>query len=597
MPEPKNHCFGLFYSEILDAVFRDLRRNGLIPSEERSAGKSVRDIAPPSGTSSGESGKGCEKWGKSAAHSAAGQPAGPGDAGLPLIGPLILRLAEKIHRFDDSVDKYRLSSAEARENVFPSSVTEEIIRDIQATLGIYYEAGMLGRHLDRIEHFFRSEALFLHEKPRMGTIRFMLYAGNCDFALYNEILFQYLAYQFGKSGIKLSRLLQAFFIHYCAFDLYLDHIADTDEDRADGSFNVLLRALDDDGIPSYALHRKLWDDGIYHRLYEMAGTFSGRALHALNTLKEYPAVHALLGRYLEGEIAGLWLFMANGAYTELDAETRQRFTDSDLKPHPWSREPAADLRREAAVINRKIAAERRAVIALGGNCEHGRCRHCSLGRQMMDTTLQEFEQDLAAVDFAKVDTLCLYTAGSFFKRGLDGMRRAVLERVAKTPVKRVMVESRPEAVRPEVLKELADALPGKSIEIGIGLDHLHERYRNQALNKGIRLKDYERAVAAIGEYPPMKSVTYVAAGGPWMTGSQAYKSAVETAVYAIKKGTDIVSFEPVVMQKNTIQEKLFRMGEWEPPGKDMIEKLTLEIAPLARKHGVEIRTGGTVQTR
>ena len=517
-------------------------------------------------------------------------------APVPDIYSLIVRIAGAIHRFDDYTDIYRLSAAEARKKTFTWNEKTGIVRSIVETMNIAFDEERLDENLDIIEDYFEAESRCAERPARDEDIRHMLHFGNCDFRFYNSILYAHIEKRFGGRGKRLAGKMENFLTHYLQLDLLLDHYTDVDEDLSEKSFNVLLWTLRSEGCDPEAgdVQRQLWNRDIYGRFRQLALDYSACARAALSSLRHYPSIYRLFRQYLINETLGLNNFYQNRGYAGLSPDLRNRFTTADLKPQPWTTVPPLDIRKEVRVINRKLRRESRVIIALGGRCEHSGCLHCALSQGVADTTFEQFQQDLHAVDFSAVDTICLYTPGSFFKPGLDSRREKILKAVADVPFKRLMIESRPELITNAHLDELANLLRNIEIEIGIGLDHVNDTYRNRHLNKGISVKDYEASINLIKTYP-VKSMTYVAIGCPYLTERQALDSAIETARYAMGCGTDILSFEPLIIQENTTLERLQYLGKLKRPEQKDVKKILELISKEAEKVAIEVRYGGLVQ--
>lgn len=265
-----------------------------------------------------------------------------------------------------------------------------------------------------------------------------------------------------------------------------------------------------------------------------------------------------------------------------------------------------DLDKITEELNSKIekGGEKRSIIWLSGHsiCSHNKCFHCSLNNQEFKKDLKlivkntdsykKFEEDFKRIDFSKKPDLCLYLLGSFYndeELGPD-LRKNILKAIGKEmKIKRVIVESRPEFIEYHKIRETREILNDKIVETGVGLDHLNEEYRNNLLNKNIKLSDYEKAVEILGEMN-VNIITYVAVGCPGLNEKEAINSAIETGRYAIKRKS-IISLEPLQIQKGTLQEKLYSENKFSPPSLWSI----IEILKNIYKPGNEIRIGGLVQ--
>jgi len=261
-------------------------------------------------------------------------------------------------------------------------------------------------------------------------------------------------------------------------------------------------------------------------------------------------------------------------------------------------------------INIKLlnSGEKRSILWLIGDniCSHAMCTHCSLSHRTFREALydlsrninsyKKFEADLLKCDFTKTPVLSLYLMGSFYNETEinKNLRRKILKRLGKEKnIETLIVESRPEFIDKDKIAETEEILAGKKVEIGTGLDHLNEIYRNKYLNKNIKLEDYERCTEIIVP-STIKQITYIGAGCPYLDEEQSIESAVETSIYAINRGSHIISIEPLIIQKGTIQEKLYREDKFQPLSQKSIVKITEAVSKYLNFE-YEIRTGGIVQ--
>jgi len=261
-------------------------------------------------------------------------------------------------------------------------------------------------------------------------------------------------------------------------------------------------------------------------------------------------------------------------------------------------------------INSKLlnSGEQRSIIWLIGEhiCSHAGCTHCSLSDRIFREDLRnlsrningykKFEADLLKCDFRKTPVLSLYLMGSFYNEQEinKDLRRKILQKVREeTNIEKLILETRPEFIDRDKITETDEIMDGKTVEIGTGLDHLNEIYRNKYLNKNIKLEDYDRCTEILRN-SSVKQITYVAAGCPYLDEERAIESAVETSVYAINRGSHIISIEPLIIQKGTIQEKLYREGKFQLLSHKSIVKITEKIRKSISSD-YELRTGGIVQ--
>lgn len=135
--------------------------------------------------------------------------------------------------------------------------------------------------------------------------------------------------------------------------------------------------------------------------------------------------------------------------------------------------------------------------------------------------------------------------------------RGLFEKVDK-----VSIESRPEYVTNEKLLAIKNILKSKTFEIGIGLETSNDFLREHAINKGFTFKNYKKAVQTLKKYN-FKLKTYVLIKPPFVTEKEAINDCIST-IDNIKTYTDIISFNPVNVQRNTLVEYLWRRKQYRP---------------------------------
>ncbi|GAB6055860.1 archaeosine biosynthesis radical SAM protein RaSEA [Methanobacterium alkalithermotolerans] len=165
----------------------------------------------------------------------------------------------------------------------------------------------------------------------------------------------------------------------------------------------------------------------------------------------------------------------------------------------------------------------------------------------------------------------IFTSGSFLNP--DEMpveaRREILQTLGEIEnVAEVVVESRPEYVNREIIKECCSYLPDKIFEISMGLESASDHTREYKINKGFSKKDFEQAVEIIkdlkSEYK-VRSKAYILVKPILTSEKQGIQEAIDSAIYAEKAGIDRISFCPATIHKGTLIEELWRKGSYQPP--------------------------------
>ncbi len=158
----------------------------------------------------------------------------------------------------------------------------------------------------------------------------------------------------------------------------------------------------------------------------------------------------------------------------------------------------------------------------------------------------------------------IFTSGSFLddKEIPKKVRNKILKKLYETADK-VSVESRPEYITQKNLSQIKDLYKNKTFEIGVGLETADDKIREQIINKGFTFQDYKKAADTMKKNN-VKLKTYILIKPPFLSEKQAINDAIES-VEKIKNMTDIVSFNPVNIQRNTMVNYLWKRNMYRPP--------------------------------
>jgi len=178
-----------------------------------------------------------------------------------------------------------------------------------------------------------------------------------------------------------------------------------------------------------------------------------------------------------------------------------------------------------------------------------------------DDILKQF--DVAMKKYNGEKFVKIFTSGSFLDDNeiKPAVRKKILSRLAEN-VDKISVESRPEYVTDEKLSGLKKILKGKTFEVGIGLETANDDIRENFLNKGFSFNDYKKAAKTLKKHGFLLK-TYVLIKPPFMTEKESIQDAVDT-VEKIKNITDLVSFNPTNIQRNTYVSFLWNRRRYRP---------------------------------
>lgn len=220
----------------------------------------------------------------------------------------------------------------------------------------------------------------------------------------------------------------------------------------------------------------------------------------------------------------------------------------------WKEEDVVDGRRETALV---------AILRTRG-CHWSRKGGCSMCGYNVESLEgigpEELSAQLSVVleRYEGERMVKLYTSGSFLDP--DEIPMEVRDRIlgAFDGAKRVLFESRPEFVTPEVLKDLPD-----HSAVALGLESANDTVLRCSVRKGFGVKDYVRAADALNERGfPVR--TYLLLKPPFMTERSAIDDARSSVLFAAPR-SESVSVNPLNVQKETLVEGLWRRGDYRPP--------------------------------
>ncbi|UCH72173.1 MAG: archaeosine biosynthesis radical SAM protein RaSEA [Thermoplasmatales archaeon] len=204
--------------------------------------------------------------------------------------------------------------------------------------------------------------------------------------------------------------------------------------------------------------------------------------------------------------------------------------------------------------------------------------------------------DNSILDYSGEKFVKIFTSGSFLDDSEVNpkIRKKILNNIVKKADK-ISVESRPEYVTDEKLSEIKEILRSKKFEVGIGLETANDNIRENSINKGFAFSDYIKAAKTLKKYD-FELKTYVLIKPPFLTEKKSIEDAVST-VCKIKNLTDIISFNPTNIQKNTLVDYLWKHRQYRPAWLWSVVEIIKESKKIV--NGIRIKCdivgGGTLR--
>jgi len=195
------------------------------------------------------------------------------------------------------------------------------------------------------------------------------------------------------------------------------------------------------------------------------------------------------------------------------------------------------------------------------------CTMCGYGNDSAGTAVsaEDLDQQLrtALRDYHGEPLVKIFNSGSFLNEDeIPTTARKTLLSAFPNATK-ISVESRPEYVTEETLTHIQDIIGPCQFEVGIGLETANDVVREKAINKGFSFAQYKAAASLLKKHR-VSVKTYVLVKPPFLTEHEALEDALET-IRAITPMTDIISLNPVDIQRHTLVEYLWHRDEYRPP--------------------------------
>jgi len=158
-------------------------------------------------------------------------------------------------------------------------------------------------------------------------------------------------------------------------------------------------------------------------------------------------------------------------------------------------------------------------------------------------------------------------------------------------VRVALIESRPEYITGKNLLPLREILAqsgGKRLEVGIGLETLSDRIREDALRKGFGLAEFEKAVNVLSQYD-VDLVVYVMLKPTIMEDEEAIAECIRTAQYVFDVADTMhvrvrVALQPTFVVSGTQLAVDYLNGGYYPPTMEMACRAAWRISQLGEVH-------------
>ena len=274
----------------------------------------------------------------------------------------------------------------------------------------------------------------------------------------------------------------------------------------------------------------------------------------------------------------------------------------DFKPRITNTKKPVSCWSEKDVFNKKIV-DAYVIIFRTRGCTWALKSGCSMCGYFNDSGWSKVsDEDLLTqfnVVMEKYDNqkfVKIFNSGSFLddKEISPRVQEKILSKLSEKADK-ISIESRPEYVTTEKLGKIKKIVGNTAFEIGIGLETADDKIRKNNINKGFTFKDYKKAADIIKKHGFCLK-TYVLIKPPFMTEKEALDDSIQT-VDKIKEITNVISFNPCNVQRNTLVEHLWKQREYRPPWLLSVVEILKESKKITKNVHLkcDISGGGSIR--
>jgi len=166
--------------------------------------------------------------------------------------------------------------------------------------------------------------------------------------------------------------------------------------------------------------------------------------------------------------------------------------------------------------------------------------------------------DRAMEQYRDEGVIKIFTSGSFLDTR-EISREERRETLRKLPDADLTIETRPEFVTDSALEDLE----GRKVEVAIGLESASDEVLRRCVNKGFSTSDFVRASKKIRD-AGLRVKAYLLLKPPFLSELDALDD-LKRSIDFCSEHADVVSINPVNVQKGTGVESMWLEGRYRPP--------------------------------
>ncbi len=193
--------------------------------------------------------------------------------------------------------------------------------------------------------------------------------------------------------------------------------------------------------------------------------------------------------------------------------------------------------------------------------------------------LSSFSESLQKNISEEIGSIKLFTSGSALdqKELPLNILLSMLESLKSySHVEEIVLESRPEFIREEILEKIREVINLNRIEIAVGLESGNDTILKQSINKGFLWADFEKSAKLAMSFG-VRIKAYLLFKPPFISEYDSFEDVLLSVKKLVELNIDTISLNAVSIHRGTFLEELFDDNKYRPPWLWSLVSLCKEI--------------------
>lgn len=211
----------------------------------------------------------------------------------------------------------------------------------------------------------------------------------------------------------------------------------------------------------------------------------------------------------------------------------------------------------------------------------GSCSMCNYGRGKRpdpSSIYKELGIILKDARNNQIQSILLGASGSFLDPGEipEPLQNLIFETVFQSKIPQIIIETHYKSISEKTLRRIADHLPGRSIELEVGLETANQWLRTHILNKEIDTAQFEKMIDTAHRFHITVTINLLF-GLPFLSKASQLADAKASIQWAISRTVDYIMVFPVNIHPYTLFEWLYEKKQVQPASLWLLVRLLTEL--------------------